>query len=281
MPHDYQRVSVRGTALAYVERGDGAPVVLLHGSGTTDLRTFGAQMAPFAERHRTIAYSRRCHHPNAWVDDGTDLNDAAVHAADLAALLDALGLSRVHVVGVSFGADVALRFAVDQPQRVRSLTVAEPALFGWLVELPGGAELFEAYAARLRPAQDALAHGQPQAALQRYVDAFMGEGAFEQLPAAVHDRMTDNLRMLALEPSTIDAIGVDITRDEAAALHLPALVLTGQDSPHMFLRTTDELVRCLPRPECVRIADASHLLHVMNPAAFNAAVLAFIDKRAL
>ena len=61
-PH---RTMVNGADLAWVARGRGAPVVLVHGSGA-DLRTWGHQMDPLASGgFRAIAYSRRYHHPDA------------------------------------------------------------------------------------------------------------------------------------------------------------------------------------------------------------------------
>jgi non-heme chloroperoxidase len=53
-------IDANGTELVYVEQGDGETVVFVHGS-LSDFRSWGLQMAPFAQRYRTIAYSRRGH----------------------------------------------------------------------------------------------------------------------------------------------------------------------------------------------------------------------------
>ena len=52
------RVQVNGVELHYVSRGDGQPVVLVHGGGD-DLRYWGVQAEPLSERHRVVTYSRR------------------------------------------------------------------------------------------------------------------------------------------------------------------------------------------------------------------------------
>jgi pimeloyl-ACP methyl ester carboxylesterase len=67
MKYEFRYVRADDISLGYVDHGQGAPVVFVHGSGTTDLRTWGAQIEPFSEHFRVIAYSQRYHFPNAWV----------------------------------------------------------------------------------------------------------------------------------------------------------------------------------------------------------------------
>jgi len=71
----------------------------------------------------------------------------------------------------------------------------------------------------------------------------------------------------------------DITRSEAATIQTPTLLLTGDASPPMFLLVSQELARYLPHVEHVQIRGASHLLHVMQPQAYNAVVLEFLARR--
>lgn len=278
MTYQFKNIDIGDISLAYVDRGQGTPVILVHGSGTTDLRTWGAQIEPFAEHFHVIAYSQRYHYPNAWAGDGADINSTSVHAADLAALITALQLGRVHLIGASYGADIVLHLAVEHPELVRTLVIAEPALLSWLASLPGGHDLFAEYAQKVIPAKTAVQNGDLEQGIRLYIESFMGSGLFDQLPASVHERIRDNLRLLAAEPTQIDDLGPDITRDEAAAIQAPTLLLTGDESPGMFLRVSVELARHLPNAEQVQIDGASHLLHVMNPQAYNATVLAFLAQ---
>lgn len=278
MEYEFKQVRIDDISIAYVEQGDGAPVILVHGGGATDFRTWGQQIEPFSKQFRVIAYSQRYHYPNPWIGDGSDINSTTVHAADLAALIVALQLSHVHLIGVSYGADIVLRVAVEYPQLVRTLVLTEPALFSWLVRLPGGAELFAEYAAKMNPAKKSVQSGDAEHGLRLYIDSFMGSGVFDQLPTSVHERLMANLRLIGAEATDISEIGPDITRDEAAAIQAPTLLLTGDESPKMFLMVTEELARYVPMVEQEQISSASHLLHVMNPTAYNATVMTFLAK---
>ena len=130
-------VRVRGTELRFVERGAGIPVVLVHGSLGT-LENWGPQIDAFATRFRVIAYSRRYHWPNAAQPDGQAYS-LSLHADDLIGLIETLGLERVHLVGASYGAYVALLVTLRRPDLVRSLVLAEPPILPWLGRTPGSA----------------------------------------------------------------------------------------------------------------------------------------------
>ncbi len=280
MQYEFKQVRAGDIDLAYVEHGHGAPVILLHGSGATDLRTWRQQIEPFAERYRVIAYSRRCHYPNAWLGEGVDIMSTFVHADDLAALITTLQLGRVHLIGFSSGADIALRFEVQHPDLLRTLVVAEPALFSWLAALPGGSDLFADSARTMIAAKRAVQDGDLERGARLFIDAVMGSGHSDQLPASLHDRLMANARLIGFEPTEIGACVTDITRDEAAKIQTPTLMLTEDQSQKAFLLVSDELARYMPNVEQAQIKEASHLMHVMNPQAFNATVLAFLAKHA-
>ena len=280
MEYEFRHHRHGDVGLAYFEHGRGAPVVFVLGSGPTDLRTWGQQLEAFAEHFRVIAYSQRHHYPSAWIGDGSDINSTTVHAADLAALIDGLQLGRVHLIGFSHGADIALRVAVERPDLIRTLVVAEPALFSWLVSLHGGTDLFGAYARSMIPAKTAVLNGDMEQGARLFIDAVMGSGLYDRLPSSARGRLMDNVRLIGAEATDISEVSPDITHDEAASIQAPTLMLTGDESPTMFLLVSQELARYLPNVEHAGISGASHLLHVMNPQDYNATVLAFLAKQA-
>ena len=131
-PHaepEVKHVTAKDADLAYVEAGQGEPLLLIHGGGG-DFRFWESQIAVFAKNYRVIAYSRRNHFPNAVSADSTPDNNGDIHGEDAAALIEALGLSQVQVLGHSSGALTALYLAANHPDLVRTLVVNEPNAVG-------------------------------------------------------------------------------------------------------------------------------------------------------
>jgi pimeloyl-ACP methyl ester carboxylesterase len=272
-------VRVRGTDLSFVERGSGIPVVFVHGTLGT-LEDWRPQIDAFATRFRVIAYSRRYHPPNAARPD--DLAYAlALHADDLIALIETLGLERVHLVGSSYGAYVALLVTLRRPDFVRSLVLAEPPIIPWLSRTPEGDAVRRAYEASvLEPARRAFARGDSVDALGRFLEGETGHaGGYNALPEAARARLlraASELRLeLRADPDlympALPCAGVGRIRNSV-------LLVQGERSPRVFHVIIDELARCLPAEEIVAVPGAGHQPHGDNPTFYNAAVLEFLMR---
>ena len=113
---------------AYHDEGSGEALLLLHGFTGSKL-DFHDQIAWFSDRHRVLAPDQRGHGESSNVGSA-DTYGFETLTADLAGYLDAIGVSRCHLLGHSMGGMVALRFALRHPQRLASLilmdTSAEP-----------------------------------------------------------------------------------------------------------------------------------------------------------
>ncbi len=274
-PFQPKTVHVNGVDLHYVEQGTGEAVVLVHGGGATDYRTWGPQLDPFAQRYHVVAYSLRYHYPNAWAGNGSDYS-TRVHARDLAALIEQLKLAPAHVVASSFGGDVALRTAREQPELIRSLVLAEPALDAWRNRLlPHDAAAGEAARFSWAESAQAVSSGDIEGGVRLFARRVLGEGAYDRLPETVRQRMRDNVRLLTLPE---DVFLSDFTCDDARMIQAPTLLLVGDRSPKQFLVVADALAACLGNLERATIPNAAHLLHGMNPGVFNDAVLGFLGR---
>src|SRR5712692_1166539 len=96
-----RHVRANGVDLAYVEKGRGTPFLLVHGS-LSDFNMWSGQMDTLARNHRVIALSRRYHWPNVLKEEPKDYTPQ-LHAEDVGAFIQALGLAPVHLVGHSYG----------------------------------------------------------------------------------------------------------------------------------------------------------------------------------
>ncbi len=115
-------VPVGETRLHVVERGQGYPVLVLHGGPGLDHRMFGDYLDPLAARYRLILVDQRSQGRSDPAPAATWTLEQM--ARDVGALASALGLARYAVLGHSYGAFVALQHAVDAPGQAAQTIVS-------------------------------------------------------------------------------------------------------------------------------------------------------------
>lgn len=114
------RATAAGHAWVYLDRGQGEPVLLIHGfGGDKDNWTLFARALP--DRYRVIAVDLPGFGENS--RDPAARYDVRTQSERLLAFVDHLGLARFHLVGNSMGGNLSARFAADHPERVRSLAL--------------------------------------------------------------------------------------------------------------------------------------------------------------
>jgi pimeloyl-ACP methyl ester carboxylesterase len=268
-----RQMRTNGVDLWYVEQGQGAPVVFVHGA-VGDLRFWDVQRAAFAKQHRFIAYTYRYHGTGPWPDEGKQYS-AETHAADLAAFITALKAGPVHLVGLSYGGMVAATAAMKEPGLIRTLTLAEPALFSLLAATPDGKTVLDQWNKGVEPMIAAMKAGDNALATRHLLALVTGEPPenFDKLPAALRQILLDNARTLPLlfaTPST------PVTCEMLGGIKAPTLVVRGERTPQIFVKTNDEVGRCIAGSKQAVIAKASHPMSYDNPPEFNRAVLAFL-----
>ncbi len=263
-----------GIELHYIERGQGQPVVLLHG-GMGDLHSWERQIDPFARFYRVISYSRRYSFPNRNRLDSHGHN-ALADAEDLGALLTMLDLAPAHLVGTSYGALVALCFAVAHPQSARSIVLAEPPAHQWIRETTAGDAVYRQFIDGVwSPARQAFAQGSEHDAMRILFDGFWGQPVFELLSSDWTERCIRNvpaMRALALASDPFP----DLPKAAFRSFQVPTLLICSEHAVEIHRRVNEEIARVLPHAEQALIPQSSHGSPRENPAAFNAAVLNFL-----
>lgn len=136
-------MGVAGTELHYERAGDGAPLLLVQGMGGSRLSWGEAFLGPLRESFDCISFDNRGIGLSAPTEEAFTTE---MLAADAVGLLDALGVERAHVLGISMGGMVAQELALAAPERLLSLTLGctycggpgsqlmDPADFGPLAE---------------------------------------------------------------------------------------------------------------------------------------------------
>lgn len=258
-------ITVNGIDLYYESHGTGDPVVLLHGLGSST-RDWEPQLGPLAQRFRVITLDIRGHGRSS---KPRQPYSVALFAADAEAMIRALDLGAVHLVGISMGGMVAFQVAVTAPDLVRSLVIVNsgPAmpiktfaqhLMIWtriaIVRLQGMRKMGAVLATRLLPKPE-----------------------HEALRAQFIERWAENdpRAYLAALKGMLDWTVMDQLKD----IHCPTLILSA-DHDYTPLAVTQAYTAMIPGAELVVIDDARHMLPVERPEPFNAALLSFLAKAA-
>jgi pimeloyl-ACP methyl ester carboxylesterase len=263
---------VNGHDMAYVEQGEGAPLLLLHGA-MCDHRYWAPQMEAFGHRYRVIAVSLRHFWPERWDGVGDDFT-IQQHTEDVAAFVMALGAEPVHLAGHSRGGHVAFRVAQHFPDRVRALVLAEPG--GTLdasldtappqPDVPAGLDTFG-------QAAECIRNGGIDAGLALFVDTVSGPGGWQALTERAKGVMRDNAYTLL---GQVREQRPPFSRTDAEAIRAPTLLVGAERSPPVYARILDALERCIRDVRRVTIPGTSHPMSHGNPEAFNGAVLDFL-----
>ena len=270
-------------SLHVIETGKGDPIVFLHGV-TGEASFWQRQLRAFASQgFRAIAYSRRYNYPNK--NRRKPDHSAIVDAKDLAKLLTKLEIKKAHVVGFSYGAYSSLLFALEHPDRIKTLTLAEPPIAPWLESVPGKkaaaakAHYKRLYTQLVEPARAAFAEGKGERALRMLFDVVVRKGAIDRMPAFVVARARRNLPELEAV-LTSKTPYPDVSREAVQRLGVPVLLLSGSRTTGVAKFTDGELERLLPEKSSRRVIleDASHAMWVEQPVRCRQVLLRWIRE---
>ncbi len=239
--------------LAYIDEGDGEPIVLVHGFASTKEVNWvhpGWVTTLTRAGRRVIAFDNRGHGASTKLYDPA-LYHTALMADDIRALLDHLGLARADVMGYSMGARNTAFLALAHGDRVRS------AILGGLgIHLVEGGGLPESIAAALEaPSLEDVTDPQ------------------ERMFRAFADQTRSDRRALA---ACIRGSRQSLSRSEAAQISVPMLIAVGTKdavagSPH-------ELAALVPGSRALDIPGRDHILSV-GDRVFKDTVLKFLAER--
>jgi non-heme chloroperoxidase len=258
--------------LAYETHGSGWPLVLLHGAWV-DRDQWTPQVERFAGEFEVVTPDLRGHGEST--DEGVTVDRMA---EDVATLCDSLGLASPVVCGLSMGGLVAQRLALEHPDRVAGLVLADTVRS--VPPVPG------TDASRRAAFPTGPAH---------VLARLWGPGTyFRGLLAGVEATqgrwlaLDDDVRRYALDcvdaydadrfVAVLDAFGAHDTRD-LSALSVPALLLHGDREPVPVRAQNRAMAREIPDVRREVLADAGHLANRDAPAAFGDALEAFLDER--
>jgi pimeloyl-ACP methyl ester carboxylesterase len=249
--------------IAYDVRGSGPTVVLLHG-GVLDRRMWDPDVDAFARRFRVVRYDLRGH------GRSPDISGPFSAVDDLAAVLDAVGAQRAHLVGLSLGSRVALDFALTNPARVDRLVLVGP--------FPSGARVTE-----MPPGLDSLMAAAQRGDVERAAGLAADMPAFAAPPAKaawVRGLVLANARLFRQSPTAERQISPPAMA-RLGDVRVPTLVIVGDKDSRDILVAADSLARGIRGATRVIVPGAGHLVNVWQGGRFAQVVSDFLVGRAV
>lgn len=255
------------------EEGSGPAVLCLHSNASTSSQ-WRALAGLLADRHSVIAVDGYgAGKSPEWPDDRSM---RLADEVELAASAIALAGERFDLVGHSYGAAVAVKLALMHPTRVRSLILYEPTLF----HLVAGADPASSPAAGVwhasGDAAEAVARGDNFAAAERFIDFWMGAGAWAAMPAARQPAVAASMRNVKgwREVTLADNLGLD----ELRALDMPVLLMWGEHSPESATSVVRVLQDAFPNVTLAPQPGLGHMGPITHAERINAQIAEFIAR---
>lgn len=262
------KIEVNGHRVNVVLEGpEGAPVVTLSHSLAAHLDMWRPQMPALSERFRVLRYDVRGHGgtpPAAGVFSLRDL------AADVQGLLAALGIRRTHFVGLSMGGMIGQQLAVDHPELLESLVLADTlSVYG-----PEKQAMW----------QERIAAASGPEGMEPLVEPTINRWFTEPFRTA-NPGVMDWVRGMIRATSPEGFIGccralmaLDLTA-KLPQVQIPTLVLVGRQDPTTPVSGSEVITNALPDARLVVIEDAAHISNVEQPEVFTQHLMEFLTER--
>jgi 3-oxoadipate enol-lactonase len=262
------KITANGITMHYEMEGpESAPVVTLSHSLATDLSMWDPQVPALKSEYRVLRYDTRGHGGTEATDGSYTLDQLA---EDVKALLQALGISKTHFMGISMGGMIAQTLALKDPGILGSLVLCDTSS-----RIPE--EALPVWEERIGLAQKQGMDTLVEPTLERWFTA-----SFRKKPLPVLDKIRGMIRATPLKGyvgCSRAIMRLNLT-ERLAEIGLPTLIVVGEDDPGTPVGASQAIHRQMKGSELVILKSAAHLSNIEQRDAFNTAVLDFLRRRA-
>jgi pimeloyl-ACP methyl ester carboxylesterase len=257
---------VNGVSLAYDICGSGPAVVFIGGGGSLDRRMWSEQVAALAHRHTVVAYDIR------GIGGSSSADRPFSHGDDLHALLAHLHVGPAFIVGLSFGAGIAVDLALDYPDDVKGLILVAPGLSD---------EKDENLKSALAAAEFARTNG-----MEALAQAIVSSSA---VLASASVAVRERVKSLYIDNAEVFESGFAMVRhwqptappaaERLTSIRQPAVIVVGDHDSEDVRITARKLAGSVKDAECVVLENAGHFVNLDAPEAFTTVVADFVASR--
>ena len=244
--------------------GQGTPIVFLH-PWTTNGGIWYYQAFPFAKTNQVIVVDHRGHGRSDKPQSGYSIQE---HAADVRAVLDAVGVQQAVLVGNSIGGMIAMQFALDNPDRVKGLLILSS---GTAVGEGMPKEAAEAFKSDFAGTFGALLEGACSAKTKRERPEILAV-------MKGHATVPTNFPQHVFDSSMADPNGVFgwNIKTKLSAIKAPTLVVAGEEDQATPVEANKFLADNIPGAKLVVMKDVGHFCQLEKPQEFSAMLQEFV-----
>jgi 3-oxoadipate enol-lactonase len=258
-------VDLDGTSFACALDGPrDAAVVMLSNSLAADLAMWDGQIPALGERYRVVRYDTRGHGGTAATPGPYTMESLA---GDARALLERLGIEKVHFVGLSLGGMTGQYLGANHPELLLSLTLCDTAAH---------MSPASAWDERIAAARSGGMAGIATPTLERWFTSDFRQANPEDI---------ERIRKMILATSVEGFTGCGAAiremdqRDSIAGITTPTRVIVGAQDPATTVAHAELIHQKIAGSELVVIDNAAHLSNIEQPGVFNEALLDFLDRQ--
>lgn len=263
-----KKMNFDDTELEYQVQGSGEPIVIIHG-GLINQAFLLQRETALTKHYRLICYSRRGYYGSSHPKRQLSI---AEHAQDCKKLMGHLEVHQAHIVGDSDGAMVALRFALDYPAMVHTISIIEP----FFSNHPSAQKMLEG----VGPIFDMHKRGDKDAATKTMLTAMSGPDTMKlikkALPGGMEQVLADADGIFQYEFPVV--LAWTFTIEEARRIKQPVLILSAAESSPLFKEITGTLGGWFPQSETSVVPRATHFMTLTNGHGVAEALAGFFGR---
>jgi pimeloyl-ACP methyl ester carboxylesterase len=258
------KIEVNGIKLHYEESGKGNPIILVHGLGGS-IFDWVMQISFFSKMYRVIAIEMRDHGES---DKWSGAYDIKMFSEDLAQFAGKLGLQKVVIFGISMGGMIVMQFALDHPDMVEALVLADTQ--------PGLSE-------------ETVKAGLEMASMSQKMtgkELAMATMSFNFTPEFIKNHPTIIQQAIkisdARDPSSTfraaqGLVNFDV-RKRLKEIKVPTLIANGEDDQVIPLSVAKDLKERIRGSTLLVLRKGRHMSIIEKADEFNKAVIGFLKK---
>lgn len=264
-------ILANGIRIWYEERGEGPAMLWAHGLCGT-LHEWDETMDFFQERHRVIAYDARGH-GHSEIPDSPEAYSQDIIVQDMRGVMDALGVAQAIIGGHSMGANVALNFALQYPERCLGLIT---------VGIGAGSSDSQWY----QEWHDKLAYLAEKEGMAAFMDEMRNLPAWGNALADPKIGIKVSQEVLNSSSKAIAYTIKGVQKKRPTIFQLQSklekllvetlVVLSESDTP--VVECSRFMAQCMPRANLELIPAKSHWCHLEEPEIFRTVVERFVSK---